>query len=442
MSSFAGIRSLFYKVVSISTCLAVVAMTASPSGTPARGDAPLRLAVTTFQNQANAPAAVINAMSASLYQSISSSGGFTAVGGGPLDIKRDVSGGSFGPALDAAAKVGADEVVIGNIVSYANGQAYYSLSIYRVTNVMLVRSQVFTQPYPAADSHSMAAAFASNIATLQAPRTAMGTIYETDNNEIDADLGTSQGFSLGQHFNVLRNGTKVAQAEITKISDTYAVVTIINPSPGYKAAVGDRLVGLDAQPALLPPPNTASKFNPLWLILGAGIALLAIGHGGTGVAPNPQPTITGGGGVFTISGLQVTGNPQQQPITFIFTFTQPFNTTAFDPSSNLSLAYAQITSQGGSFLRINTLGPVTYFPSNTAATQMTLVTAGSIIQANDHISFVFLDGSGNGWVDNNSDLFSGIQFNPFSIFRRPLGAVHKVHAPPPVPVPHPAPSPH
>src|SRR5450755_456436 len=303
-------------MVSITTGLALIAAVSAPSALPARGDAPLRLAVTTFQNQAAAPASAVNAMSAALYQSISSSSAYTATGGGPLPIKQDLVGGSFGPALDAAAKAGADEVVVGNIVQFANGQAYYSLSVYRVGSVMLVRTQVFTQSYPS-DARAMAAAFASNIATLEAPRTPVGTIYSTYNGELDADLGSAEGFSLGQRFNVLRDGQKVAEADITRISGSYAVVSIVNAFAGYKAAIGDRLVGLNAQPAVLTPPsNGGSGFNPLYILLTAGIALLALGHGGNPAAANPQPTSTGSGGLFTVGSINTTGTPQTPPITF------------------------------------------------------------------------------------------------------------------------------
>ncbi len=434
-------------MISIATCLALIAMVAAPSATPARGDAPMRLAVTTFQNQAGAPAAVVNALSASLYQSISSSGSYTAVGGGPLAFKPDLIGGSFGPALDAASKVGADEVVVGNIVSYANGQAFYSLSVYRTSNVMLVRTQVFSQNYPPSDAHALVAGFASNLNTLEAPRTAMGTIYSDYNGELDADLGTTQGFSLGQQFNVLRDGQKVAEATITKISDDFAVVTIVNPSAGYKPAIGDRLVGLNAQPALQPVHSTASGFNPLYIVLGAAVALLAIGHGGSPAAANPQPTASGGPGFFTASNLATVGNPQQQPITFTFTFSEPFNTELFDPSSDTSLAYVNLTSQGTNFVKLNQLGPATFLPTATAATSLQIISSDGIIQPTDHVMFFFLDNtSGNGWVDNNGDPFVGAEFSPFGGHRRPAVVHVKVHAPPPVvvppvPVPHPARSP-
>jgi len=438
VSSFAGIRSFFFRIVSITTGCALIAAVSAPAAMPARGAAPVRLAVSMFQNQAAAPASVVNAMSAALYQSISSSPAYTAIGGGPLAIKQDLAGGSFGPALDAAAKAGADEVVVGNIVQYANGQAYYSLSVYRVDNVMLVRSQVFTQSYPPSDAHAMPAAFASNIATLEAPRTPMGTIYSTYNGELDADLGSAEGFALGQHFNVLRDGQKVAEADITQISGSYAVVSIVNASAGYKPAIGDRLVGLNAQPAILPPPsNGGSGFNPLYIILSAGIALLALGHGGSPAAANPQPTGTGSGGLFTVSNLQTVGTPLSPPITFTFTFSQPFDSTLFDPANQTSLAYVQLTSQGSTFLKLSTLGNVTYGPTPTAVTTMTILAPGGVIQSNDHVAFTFLDGGSNNWVDTTGTLFTGVSYNPFVIIRKSAVVHGRPHAPPPQPIPHP-----
>jgi hypothetical protein len=443
VSSFAGIRSFFFRIVSIATGLALIAAVSAPSALPARGDAPVRLAVTMFQNQAAAPASVVNAMSASLYQSISSSPSYTATGGGPLPIKQDLIGGSFGPALDAAAKAGADEVVVGNIVQYANGQAYYSLSVYRVGSVMLVRTQVFTQSYPPSDAHAMTAAFASNIATLEAPRTPMGTIYSTYNGELDADLGTAEGFSLGQRFNVLRAGQKVAEANITQISGSFAVVTIVNASAGYKPAIGDRLVGLNAQPPInTPPGNGGSGFNPLVLLLTAGVALLAIGHGGAPAAANPQPTGTGTTGLFTVGGVQTTGTPLLPPITFVFTFTQPFNSTIFDPANQISLAYVQISSQGSTFLKLSTLGSVTYGPTPTAATTMTILAPGGVIQGTDHVAFTFLDGASNNWSDINGTLFTGVAFQPFVIIRHPSVVHARPHMPPTQPAPHPVHTPH
>jgi hypothetical protein len=443
VSSFAGIRSFIFRIVSITTGLALIAAVSTPSALPARGDAPLRLAVTTFQNQAAAPASAVTAMSAALYQSISSSPAYTATGGGPLPIKQDLAGGSFGPALDAAAKAGADEVVVGNIVQFANGQAYYSLSVYRVGSVMLVRTQVFTQSYPPSDARAMAAAFASNIATLEAPRTPVGTIYSTYNGELDADLGSAEGFSLGQHFNVLRDGQKVAEADITRISGSYAVVSIVNASAGYKPAIGDRLVGLNAQPPILTPPgNGGSGFNPLVLLLTAGVALLAIGHGGAPAAANPQPTSTGTGGLFTVSGLQTSGAPNTPPITFTFTFTQPFDSTAFDPANNTSLAYVQISSQGATFLKLTTLGNATYGPTPTAATTLTILAPGGVIQANDHVAFTFVDGASSQWTDLAGTFFTGVAFNPFVIIRHPSVVHAHPHIPPPLPGPRPVRTPH
>lgn len=448
MRSFQGIRSFLYRLLAVSAVLAVVGLAATPTIPAARGDAPLRLAVINFQNSANAPAASVNAMSVALYQAIATSGKFTAVGGGPLPLKLDNSGNSFEPAIEAGAKVGADEVVVGNIVQLGGGTVSYSVSIYRVTDVALVRSQIFTQNYPAPDSRTMSAAFESNVATLEAARTAEGTIYAIDNGQLDADLGTAEGFKLGQRFNVLRQGQKVADASISSISDSYAVVTISNASPGYKPAVGDRLIGLDPMPAVIPPHENSSGFSAIYALLGAGFALLAIGAHGQPAAYNPQPVSSGGTGTFTINAHSVSGNPQQQPITFVFTFSQPFDSTAFDVANNGSLAFCNVTSQGSNNLLLSFLGTSTYTPSTTSATTLTIVSEG-ILQANDHVTFTFTDGSTSGFTDLNGDIFTGVTFpSPFSATHKVLKG--KGPAPRPVtpgvppgkPLPLPVPVPH
>jgi hypothetical protein len=430
--------------LAVSAVVAVVGVAAAPMAPAARGDAPLKLAVVSFQNSASAPAATVNAMSVALYQAISTSGKFTAVGGGPLPLKLDNSGNSFEPAIEAGAKVGADEVVVGNIVQLGGGTVSYSVSIYRVTDVALVRSQIFSQSYPAPDSRSMSAAFESNVVTLEAPRTAEGTIYSTYNGELDADLGTAEGFKLGQRFNVLRSGQKVADADISSITDSYAVVTIANASPGYKPAIGDRLVGLEPMPAVIPPHENSSGFSAIYALLGAGIALLAIGAHGQPAGFNPQPTPSGGTGTFVISAHAVTGNPQLQPITFVFTFSQPFNAASFDVANSLSLAYCNVTSQGSTNLLLSFLGTSVYTPTASAATTLTITSEG-ILQPSDHVTFTFLDGSSSGFIDNNGDIFTGVAFpSPFSGVRKVLLGKHMPAPRPvtpgvpgkPLPVPH------
>jgi hypothetical protein len=439
--SFQRIRSFLYRLLSVTAMVAVAGVAAAPLAPPARGDAPLRLAVFSFQNSAKAPAASVNAMSVALYQAIASSGKFTAVGGGPLPLKLDTSGSTFGPAIAAALKVSADEVVVGDIVQLGGGNVSYSVSIYRVTDVALVRSQIFSQTYPAPDSRTMSAAFSSNVATLEAPRTAEGTIYSTFNGELDADLGTAEGFKLGQRFNVLRNGQKVAEADISSITDSYAIVKIANASPGYKPAIGDRLVGLEPQPAVIPPHENTSGFNAVYALIGVGAALLAIGHHGQQSSFNPQPSPSGGTGSFFISAHAFSGNPQQPPVTFVFTFSQPFNATTFDVANNLALAFCNVSSQGSTNLRLSFLGTSTYTPSIAAATTLTIVSQG-ILQPNDHVTFTFIDGSSSGFTDNLGDIFTGVSFpSPFSVLHKIVLTKH-VPAPRPVTPGGPLPVPH
>ncbi|HKW44879.1 MAG TPA: hypothetical protein VJN22_04420, partial [Candidatus Eremiobacteraceae bacterium] len=428
--SFAGIRSFVYRVMAVSAVFAIAGIAATPMAPEARGDAPLKLAVYAFENSASAPPATAKSMGAALYQAVATSGKFAAAGGGPLPIKLDEVGSSFGPAIDAAAKVGADEVIVGNIVQAGGGTIAYSLSIYRVVDVALVRSQMFTQNYPASDSRAMTAAFAANVATLEAPRTAEGTIYSTANGELDADLGTAEGFRLGQRFNVLRLGQKVAEAEISSISDSYAVVKIGYASPGFKPAVGDRLVGLEPQPAVIPPHENSSGFNPLYALVGIGAALLAIGHHGQPAPEMPQPIPSSSSGTFQVTSVNSTGDPQHQPVTIVVSFSQPFNATTFDPSNDLALAFCNVTSQGATDLRLTFLGTATYLPTTSAATSLTIVSQG-ILQQNDHVTFTFIDGSSNGWTDNAGDIFlGGIFQSPFRIGHKPLTRLHE-------PIPHP-----
>jgi hypothetical protein len=131
-----------------------------------------------------------------------------------------------------------------------------------------------------------------------------------------------------------------------------------------------------------------------------------------------------------VTNLATTGNPQQQPITFTFQFSQAWNATTFDPANNLALAYVTLTSQGGTQLRLSFLGTTTYLPSVTAAQSIQIVSTG-IIQPTDTVRFTFLDGSGNGWVDLNGDSFLGSTFTPFSAGHKPL---LKEHQPMPRPI--------
>jgi len=430
--------------------VAVAGVAATPMAPQARGDSPLKVAVYGFQNSANAPAATVNAMGVALYQAVSTSGKYTAAGGGVLPLKLDVSGSSFQPAIVAASKVGADDVVVGDIVQVGGGTISYSLSMYRVVDVALVRSQVFTQNYPASDSHAMGAAFASNVATLEAPRTVMGTIYSTYNGELDADLGMAEGFKLGQRFNVVRSGQKVAEADITKITDSYAVVSITNAQPGFKAQMGDRLVGIEPQPPVFSPHENTSGFNAIYALLGLGVALVAIGQHGQAAPFVPQPISSGGSGAFTVTALSVTGTEQQQPITFIFTFNSPFDASTFNAGSDINLAFCNVTSQGGTDLPLSFLGTVTYLPTINAATTLQIISDG-ILNPTDHIDFTFVAGTSNSWVDTIGDVFSGAQFTAFSVAHKPLAKSHRI-APRPIPpvtpavpgkpIPRPVASPH
>jgi len=252
--------------------LFVIGAVAAPETSPARGDGTTNIAVATFENEAGAPPNVVSDLSNAAYKAIASSGKFVAKGGGPLPTGKNVMNDPFVDAMDAAAKVGADQVLLGDVIQMTGGQAYYRLSLYRVAPLTYIGSQIFSQPYPQADARAMSAAFASNVATLSAPRQALGTIYSTTNGVV-ADTGTESGFSLGDRFNVMRNGRKVAEATITSIRASEASLAISNSAPGYTPALGDELVGLRALPPAIPVPPGRSTFNAFAFLAAVGGAL-------------------------------------------------------------------------------------------------------------------------------------------------------------------------
>jgi hypothetical protein len=320
----------------------VIGAVAAPSATPARGDGPVTIAVNTFQNDAGAPPNVVSALSDAAYRAIATSGKFTAKGGGPLPARQTLTQDQFIDALAAAAKAGADEVVLGDVVQSTGGQVYYRLSLYRVAPVTFIGSQIFSQSYPPADAQSIAAALASNLATLGAPRQGTGTIYSTTQGPV-ADVGSQDGFVLGDRFNVMRNGQKVAEATISSIRDDEAGLTIANASPGYSPAIGDELIGLRALPPLPPAPAQRSTFSVFSLIAAVGGALLAIGHHGQpGNFCASCATPTPGSSPFDILFFTINGHP---PSGFVeFTFSQVIN-SASQTAIQAQTTYASFTLQ-------------------------------------------------------------------------------------------------
>ena len=344
---------------------------ALPAAMPARGQGPTAIAVATFENGAGAPYTAVEKLSDALYQAVASSGKYAAKGGGPLQIRPSVNGDPLAAAASEAAKFGADHVLVGNIVSYEGGQMLYALSLYTVNPVLLVRSQAFTQPYPAS-GQVLSAGFAANVAALEAPRTGTGTVTGVVGNNIRADLGQAEGFQLGQRFNVVHNGNVIAQAEIDEIVPDYATLEITNVSPNTAPVVGDRLVALQPQAVGTPYPlSEPNSFNPIALLFGIAVVLLAVGHHGTPVSfVPPSPTPTASAGAFTVTGA-MTGGTTSNPV-FTFTFSQPVSAadqTGIGGNTGKAFYTTQVPPAGTSpATPLSSLGPLSFDSTGTMLT--------------------------------------------------------------------------
>jgi hypothetical protein len=360
------------------------------SAPAARGSGP-PLAVTQFANDAGAPQSTIDAMSNALYSAVDQSGKFTAAGGGPVKVQAWPGGANLASALSEAQKVGAQEVIIGDLLSASGGTVTYRLSAYRVSSIAFIRDNVFTQSSLAPPA--LTAGFVTNIATLHAPRIASGTIYSLSPSLI-ADLGSTAGFNLGEEFNVVRDGQKMAQAKIVSIDLDSATVAISNPVPGYKPLIGDQLIALGPQPAIPPAPkNNASTFNIFALAVATGAALLAIGHHGepANAGPIPSPTASAIGGFMVTPNGQSGAAPAE---TFIFRFSQPVNipTGGIPYTSNTYLSFSQ-TRAGVTINPAGTPIGVLGGPTPTFDTSNTIFTIGptssSLLQTGDLVVFTF-----------------------------------------------------
>lgn len=296
----------------------IIGLAASPGTAPARGDGTTSIAVNTFENEAGAPAKVVSDLTNAAYRGVSASGRFTAKGSGPLPYHAGLTSDPFIEALHSAAATGADDVLLGSIIQVGGGQVVYRLSLYRIAPTTFVGSQVFAQPYPASDANALSAGLANNVATLDAPRQALGTIFSTTNGAV-GDVGSMEGFKLGDRFNVMRNGQKMAEATISSIQDDQATLTISNAAPGYSPMVGDALVGLRPLAPVPAAPGEHTSFNPLGFIAAVGGVLLAIGHHGqpgtfSGFGGTPAPSAS----PFIITGFATNGHPPTGTIEFDF----------------------------------------------------------------------------------------------------------------------------
>ena len=375
--------AILSRLAAFALVCACVAIAAVP---PAKGSGPT-VAVTRFTNDAGAPASYVDTLGAALYAAVDQSGKYTAVGGGPLEVKSPMGGDSLVTALDAAKRVGAEELIITNLINASGGSATYRLTAYRVNPIAFIRSQVFTQSSTA--GAALTAGFVTNLSTLHAPRTAVGTIYSVTDG-VKADMGAAAGFSLGQEFNVVRNSQKVAQAKITSIDLNSATIEISGAAAGYQPRIGDQLVGVGAQPAVPPAYHSPSNntFTIIGILAATGAALFAIGHHGqpAGSAPAPSPT-SSGFSTFGISNVSQSGTAPTE--TFTFTFNQPVNVSGFT-FTNSTFVSVQVVRGGTTILPAGT--PVTALggpsPSFSAGNTVITINANSLL-AGDSVIFSF-----------------------------------------------------
>jgi len=342
------------RALTIVVALACVALALTPPLPQARGASGTSLAVIAPENSAHVSASVLDQIAQATYEGAVGSGRYEVKGHGPIRVEASSTGDILPAALGAASRVDAQQVLVTDVVSVTEGKLLYRMSIYQVNPVAVGRSQVFSETFPPSDQRALASELASGIATLDAPRTYTGTIFSLTPS-ITADTGSQDGFALGQRFNVVRGGQKVAEAQIVQIGDNSATVDILNPNPGYQAQVGDRLISQTQGPAIANPSSHSNNgvLNVLGVFVGVGAALLALGttHKATPVQC-PPPTPTGaacttippsGAGTFTVAETSTTGTPTQPTLTF--TFSKPVLGAATFPFGGTTQLY--ITSQVG-----------------------------------------------------------------------------------------------
>jgi len=394
--------------------LTIIGAVAAPASSPARGDGTTAIAVQSFSNEAGANGTTAADLSNAAYRAISSTSGFSARGGGPLALPKTLTDDPFMGGLSSAAKVGADELLLGSVVQASGGQVYYRLSLYRVAPMSFISSQVFSQPYPG-NAGSLAAGISSNLAALAVGHRGTGTIYSTTVGA-RADLGTEDGFSLGDTFTVTRKGQQMAGATITSITDDDARVSFSNAVPGYQPQVGDALTSTKSLPPL-PAQHSRGGFNVLALLAAAGGALLAIGHHGQPaafcancVAPSPST------GTFFITGFTPNGQPPTGTITF--TFSQGVSSTSqVAIPAQLSYAFFVLQPIGGTATTppapLSSFGQVTFDPTGTI---LTLGEQGSGLVSGEkyQITFTSLITS----ITGATLIASQTPLQPFSIFHR------------------------
>jgi len=337
------------RALAIFTTAVCIAVAVVPMPQTARGAGAVSLIVVEPEDSAHASPAIVSQVGQAVYDGVAATGRYDVKGGGPVRIPISATGDELPAALAAGSHAGVQQIVLSDILSVGDGKILYRMSIYRVDPVMFGRSQVFQQHFPVSDPRVFSSQFGTDLAALEAPRTGTGTIYQVTGS-ILADTGSAEGFHLGQRFNVVRDGKKVAEAQIAQISDAYATMEILNPSANYQANIGDLLISQEPGPAI---PVTGSKgggntaLGVIALLAGVGAALLAIGHQGQAATlqcPGPTPSGPGcasptptGGGSFTVALTNLNNSNPLKP-TFQFTFNKPvLNAATFNFGSITTL---------------------------------------------------------------------------------------------------------
>jgi hypothetical protein len=346
--------TMMSRALAVLAALACTAVAIIPGVPAARGAGAVAIAVITPENTGGVTPAVLSQVGQAIYDGVVASGRYDVKGGGPLKIQLASDGDALAAGLSAGSRAEADQVLISDVLKIANGKILYRMTIYKINPVTFGRSQVFQQPFPPTDPHVFSSQFGSDLATLEAPRTNTGIIYAVEASGVLADTSAANGFHLGQRFNVVRSGKKVAEAQISGITDVNATIEILNPTPSYRPEVGDLLISQEPGPAI-PVNNTMVKsggngaLDIIALLVGAGAALLAIGHQGNPAPLNcPPPTPSGsscvspsptgtGVGTFTVVQTSVGGSLDQP--TFTFTFSKPVQGAAGFNFTNTNQAY-------------------------------------------------------------------------------------------------------
>lgn len=359
--------------------LSIIAAVAGPASSPARGDGTVTVAVDSFTDEAGASASVATALSSAAYQGVSSTSGFSARGGGPLPAQTTLTSDAFIDALHSAARAGAQDLLMGSVIQSSGGSVYYRLSLYRVAPVTFISSQVFSQAYPS-NAQTLSSGFAANLASLSTPRHGTGTIYSMTNGAT-ADVGTVEGFSLGDRFTVTRNGQRMASAQIATIHDDFATLTFSDETPGYQPAVGDTLVSANAMAPIPPAPPSHSSFNPFAILVAAGATLAALGHHGqpgtfcASCHGTPSPSTP----PFAVNGGNVTGTFPSETINILFN-QQVSAASQLSIAGNTNFAFYTLQQNPSPApttppAPLSSLGNVTF---DTTGTIMSLVTNGSV----------------------------------------------------------------